>query len=119
MANENDALNKEVDRLKHLNELHSNATRPAEHSSFSQPAQATGGYPSNPQRSVAICWTCGEPGHFARDHRQGQQEYRQPRASGYPGTQTQSAMTTSHRVVGATTGPEGKKRRRNLPSCYH
>ena len=103
LASENEALSKEVGRLKHLNQLHTSAARPAGHSSFSQPTQVTGGQPSDPQGPVAVCWTCGEPGHFARDHRQGRRESRQPQANGSPG------MTTTRRVAGATTGSERGK----------
>ena len=103
LTNENEVLNKEVDRLKHLNELHSKNAVPAERASFNQPSQATGVYQSIPQKPVVVCWTCGEPGHFARDHKQGQPESGQPRANGYPG------VTSSHRVAGTSTGSEGKK----------
>lgn len=57
----------------------------------------------NPQRPVAVCWTCAEPGHFARDHRQGRREPYQPRASGSPD------MTSSHRVAGTTTASERRR----------
>ena len=57
---QNDALSKEVDRLRHLQQLRSVPT-PAAQSMVSSTNQ------QEPRRPPRCCFNCGQPGHFIRD----------------------------------------------------
>ena len=62
---ENDSLNKEVGRLKHVTELRSSSmaapSQPVNNQSNQKPSVSW----SNSQRPARVCWSCGESGHFA------------------------------------------------------
>jgi len=55
-----DALNKEVDRLRHLQQLRSIPTPVTQYTISSSNQQ-------KPQRPPRCCFNCGQPGHFIRD----------------------------------------------------
>jgi len=57
---QNDALNKEVDRLQHLQQLRSVPTQAAQSMISSMNQQ-------EPQRPPRCCFNCGQLGHFIRD----------------------------------------------------
>ena len=111
LVNENEALNKEVGRLKHLNELRSTTA-----SSIVQPIidhgsqEATRFSPVDASKRGSVCWTCGETGHFSRDHRQGP-ELGQFHARTQPRTQAQHNTSAGLRVAGTVSRHNGQKKR--------
>ena len=62
---ENVSLNKEVGRLKHVTELRSSSMVASSQPVNSQSEQKPSVSWSNSQRPARVCWSCGEPGHFA------------------------------------------------------
>ena len=67
LAADNDALNKEVGRLRHLSQVQSspNWTPPA--AGGVTQSLAPGSQPTPPQRSTFQCYNCGQPGHYSRN----------------------------------------------------
>jgi len=99
LVKENEALNKELSWLKQFSSPSQNVQMPVEQASAGPSAQAAVAYPMYNPRPYGVCWTCGEAGHFARDHFRGQQPalpVQQPAPQQY-------APTSGSRVANVTT----------------
>ena len=101
---ENDPLNKEVGRLKHVTELRSNSMAVSSQSPNNQSNQKPSLSWSNSQRPVGVCWSCGEPGHFANQCGRRSSEAIQNQRKNQSSYQTPPATFSSSRVAGAFRG---------------
>ena len=68
LVKENEVLNKKLSRLKQFNPPGQSVQVPVEQASAGSSAQPAVTHPMYNSRPFGVCWTCGEAGHFARDH---------------------------------------------------
>jgi len=105
LSAENDALNKEVDRVKHVGQLRSDTAASVKQASNNQNTQRVVSNNSNFSKPVVVCWSCGSAGHYARDcgQRQSNVYQNQPTA--------QFGVTPNYRVAGAFVNLDKTKHR--------
>jgi len=103
LAAENDALSKEVGRLKHVTQLRSGLTSASGQAVTSQTSRRTGDSVPNPMKSGGTCWNCGETGHYAKDCRRQREGAHSYQATGQPKMQPQPGAVTGYRIAGTST----------------